>query len=95
MKSLSVLALHLMLLINLGCDSFPKRPDGHVYQLNTVAGEAYQMSVPRSTNDDFKYTGKDIPLDSADKYFCVSPEYMIRLQFWMSDVVKYAEEKCK
>jgi len=81
---------------SLGCiETLPKRPDGFVYHIDTVSGVAYQFSVPKSAHDDFKYTGKEIPLNEMDKYFAVSPDYQFKLQAWMQDVEEYAKDKCK
>ena len=92
---LSGLSLPLMLLIVSGCAGFPKRPSGHVYHLNTIEGAAYEMSVPTKAGDDFKYTGNKKPIAEMDKYFAISPSYMLDLKFWIEDVKEYAEDKCK
>lgn len=95
MKKLSAFNPLLICLIVSGCSSFPQRPNGYVYNLDTHSNVGYQMSVPRKSSEDFKYTGKDIPVKEMDKYFCVSPEYLLKLQFWADDVTEYAKDKCQ
>lgn len=91
---LDVFKLLLMSLMLSGCSGFPTRPSGHIYNVDSKSGVAYKMSIPQKSNQDFKFTGEEVQLKMIDKYFCVSPEYLMKLQFWMDDVRDYSEEKC-
>lgn len=84
-----------LILNNIACSGFPKRPDGFVYHLNTVDGVAYEMAAPKTPHDNFKPTNRELKLDELDTYFCVSPSYQLDLNFWVQDVIKAAKEKCK
>ena len=94
-RRLSALTLLWIFLINNGCEGFPERPEGNVYNLNSQENIGYEMSTPKGVEGEFKYTGKDKPILEMDKFFCVSPEYLIKLKNWAKEVQKYSKEKCQ
>lgn len=94
-QKLHVLKLPLILLMLSGCEQFPKRPSGYLYNMDAMNEVAYELRVPDSPRDSFEYTGKDKPLPEMDKYYCISPEYFLELKFWAQDVEKWAKDKCE
>lgn len=90
----NALLLCLSTFIFSGCVNFPKMPEGHLYQLNTKDGVAYEYDMPKTIDDVPVYNGNDIYIIHMDNYLCVSPRYEARLRNWLKDVEKYAEDKC-
>lgn len=91
----SASTLLLICLTVSGCNGFPERPKGNLYQLNTVEGKAYEYEIPKTIDGGYKYTGKDMYIIDLDNYFCISPSYQAEVKAWMKAVEKYAEDKCK
>lgn len=88
------LGVFLMVSSLLACGSFPKRPDGFIYSLDTPLSLSYEFKAPKTIKAPIEPTGKEKPINQMDKYFCISPKYYIKLREWGEDLSDYAEKKC-
>ena len=71
----------------------PKRPDGEICALNVPKGICHRLQIPEHEDGEWKYLG-DRPLTDVDKYFALSPEYMLKLKNYVKDLREWAEKKC-
>lgn len=92
---MNVFKLLVICLTLSACSGFPERPQGYVYAVNTNLSIGHEFEAPKNIKAPFEYTGKDKSLKDMDKYFCVSPEYLVKLKSWIKDVVEYSKDKCK